>query len=142
MSTTGLDVFDSTLKKTSIWLNRIMEQMGWDDRHHAYITLRGVLHALRDRLTPEEAADLGAQLPMLVRGFYYEGWNPAHTPLKFKHKQEFLERVSREARFLEGSEDTEKAASAVFRVLTDHVSSGEIGQVKSQLPAEVRELWP
>jgi uncharacterized protein (DUF2267 family) len=118
-----------------------MEQMGWDDRRHAYITLRGVLHALRDRLTPEEAADLGAQLPMLVRGFYFEGWNPAHTPQKFKHKDEFLERVTREARFLEG-EELEKAAGAVFKVLEDNISGGEIQQVKMQLPAEVRELWP
>ena len=141
MSTTGLDVFDTTLKKTTIWLNSIMDQMGWDDRHHAYITLRGVLHALRDRLTPEEAADLGAQLPMLERGFYFDGWNPAHTPLKYKHKDEFLERVTREARFLAG-EELEKAAGAVFKVLEDNISGGEIQQVKTQLPAEVRELWP
>lgn len=141
MSSTGLDVFDTTLKKTAIWLDGIMEQMGWDDRHHAYITLRGVLHALRDRLTPEEAADLGAQLPMLVRGFYYEGWNPAHTPQKYKHKEEFLDRVTKEARFLAGAE-REKAAAAVFRVLEDNISGGEIAQVKSQLPTEVRALWP
>jgi uncharacterized protein (DUF2267 family) len=141
MSTTGLNVFDTTLKKTTIWLNSIMEQMGWEDRQHAYITLRGVLHALRDRLTPEEAADLGAQLPMLVRGFYFEGWNPAHTPQKYKHKEEFLERVTKEARFLQG-EELEKAVGVVFKVLEDNVSGGEIKQVKSQLPAEVQQLWP
>jgi uncharacterized protein (DUF2267 family) len=33
-----------------------------------------MLHALRDRLPPEIAVHLSAQLPMLVRGIYYEGW--------------------------------------------------------------------
>jgi uncharacterized protein (DUF2267 family) len=74
MSTTGLEIFDTTVQKTHIWLNEIMDELGWEDNwHRAYLALRTVLHELRDHLTTEEATDLGAQLPMLVRGFYYEG---------------------------------------------------------------------
>lgn len=73
MSVTGLDVFDSTLQKTNEWLQQIMQQLGTDSRQEAYIGLRATLHTLRDRLPLEVVAHLGAQLPMLVRGIYYEG---------------------------------------------------------------------
>ncbi len=76
MSATGLDVFDTTVQKTNIWLNDLMKVLGWQDRHKAYLALRATLHALRDRLTVDEVAHFGAQLPMLMRGFYYEGWDP------------------------------------------------------------------
>jgi hypothetical protein len=39
--------------------------------------LGGMLHVLRDRLTIQEAVQPGAQLPMLIRGLYWEGWDPA-----------------------------------------------------------------
>ena len=84
MSTTGLDAFDTTLQKTAVWLKEIMAEFGSKDRHLAYLALRATLHALRDRLTVEEAVHLGAQLPMLVRGFYYEGWTPSGKPVKVK----------------------------------------------------------
>jgi len=71
MTQTSLAAFDSTLQTTNIWLNDILGQLGWQDHHRAYHALRAVLHALRDRLTVDQAAALAAQLPMLVRGFYY-----------------------------------------------------------------------
>lgn len=77
MSATGLEVFDTTLQRTHTWLKDLMLVLGWQDRHKAYRALRATLHALRDRLTVEETAHLGAQLPMLIRGFYYEGWDPS-----------------------------------------------------------------
>ena len=73
MSMTGLDVFDMTVQQTNIWLKDIMQELGWADRHKAYLGLRTTLHALRDRLTPEEATQFGAQLSMLIRGLCCEG---------------------------------------------------------------------
>src|ERR671934_238634 len=77
-----VEAFDTTLEKTDAWLNELSDELGTANRHQAYEVLRAFLHALRDRLPVESAAKLGAQLPMLVRGFYYEGWNPTHTPDK------------------------------------------------------------
>ena len=140
MSGTGLDVFDTTVQKTNNWLNELMQVLSWPDKHKVYLALRATLHALRDRLTVEEAAHLGAQLPMLVRGFYYEGWDPTGKPLKERQREEFLTRI--EHQFNNGEVDSERVARAVFRVLATRVSAGEIEDVKHILPAEVRDLWP
>jgi uncharacterized protein (DUF2267 family) len=141
MSNTGLEVFDSTLQKTHVLLDDIMQEMEWTNaRQRAYLSLRSVLHALRDRLPMKEALDLGAQLPMLVRGFYYEGWNPAHTPRKERHKEDFLAHVKQDFRNDERM-DVEQIVRAVFRVLSRHISAGEIKDILLVLPAELRALW-
>jgi uncharacterized protein (DUF2267 family) len=90
MSTTGLDVFDNTIQKANLWLKEIMQDLGWENRHKAYEGMRVTLHTLRDRLPMGEAVDLGAQLPLLIRGVYYEGWVPAATPHKERHLEAFL----------------------------------------------------
>src|SRR5262245_21587032 len=96
MSATGLEVFDRTLEKTNGWLHDLMQMLNWTDRHQAYVALRATLHALRDRLSIEVVAQLGAQLPMLVRGFYYEGWNPTNKPVHVRHKDQFLALIERQ----------------------------------------------
>ena len=139
MSTTGVKAFDTTIHKTNIWLNDVIEELGLDDRHKAYVILRSVLHVLRDRLPIEEATDLGAQLPMLVRGFYYDAWNPAANPRKFS-KDEFLSIIGQQ--FInEPDIDPEKIISAVFRVIDKHIADGEIEDIKGNLPVELRDFW-
>lgn len=140
MSMTGLDVFDATVHKTNAWLTDIMEQLETADRHEAYHALRVVLHALRDRLTAEEAVHLAAQLPMLVRGFYYEGWRPAGKPLK-THREEFLAAIQAGSRTTDANE-AERLARAVFQVVAAHITEGEIRDIKGILPKDIRSLWP
>jgi uncharacterized protein (DUF2267 family) len=141
MSAIGLEVFDTTIQKTNIWINDLMKVLSWQDRHKAYLALRATLHALRDRLTVDEVAHLGAQLPMLIRGFYYEGWDPSHKPLRERHKEQFLAHIEHE---FPGDDcvDPERVARSVFTVLAMRVSEGEIEDVKHVLPAEMRDLWP
>lgn len=140
MSSTGLDVFDETLHKTNAWLKEIGETLG-SDRRGAYQALRAVLHCLRDRLTTEEAAHLGDQLPMLIRGIYYEAWHPAGKPERVRSREEFLAWIERRlppTALL----DREDAARAVFQALENHVSAGEIDDVIQSLPKDVCALWP
>ena len=127
MSVTGLDTFDTTVHKTNAWLNEL--------------ALRAILHALRDRITVEEVAQLGAQLPMLVRGFYYEGWDPTGKPVRVRRKETFLLGIAQQFPSADLI-DPEKTARAVFRVLARRVSEGEIEDVKHVLPAGIRDLWP
>jgi uncharacterized protein (DUF2267 family) len=141
MSATGLEVFDTTLQRTHTWLKDLMLVLGWQDRRKAYQALRATLHALRDRLTVEETAHLGAQLPMLIRGFYYEGWDPTGKPVKARHREQFLERIREHFRDDERV-DPELVAAAVFMVLASRVTEGEIEDVLHVLPSEIRDLWP
>lgn len=139
---TSHDLFDGTLQKTQIWLNDLMADLDWEGKpEKAYFALRTVLHALRDRLTVEEAVQLGAQLPMLVRGFYYEGWTLKGKPHKERHKEDFLAHI-KEAFKGDVTVRAESIARAVFRVLELHTSDGEIAEVKNLLPKALHELWP
>jgi hypothetical protein len=79
MAATGLEVFDKTLQTTNTWLDEVMETTG-PDRHVAWHALTAVLHTLRDRLPVDLSAHLGAQLPLLIRGAYYDQWHPAGQP--------------------------------------------------------------
>ena len=141
MTTTGLDTFDTTVHETNAWLKDIMERLKSDNRRLAYSALRCTLHALRDRLTPESAVHLGAQLPMLVRGFYYEGWRPSDTPTNEKHADNFIDRVD-EALPAGLDIDPEAAVIAVLAVMADRLDAGEIAKVARQLPRDMHQLWP
>src|ERR1700716_965562 len=98
-----------------------MDIFGWRDRHTAYRALRAILHALRDRLTVDEVAQLAAQLPMLIRGLYYEGWDPGIRLLKERHLEQFLARIDQELRADEQL-DPEQVARVVFEVMQRRVT--------------------
>jgi uncharacterized protein (DUF2267 family) len=142
MSATGLEVFDSTLQQTNGWLKAIMEEMHWEDRRRAYLALRGTLHALRDYLIVDEGAQLAAQLPLLVRGIYYEGWKPSKVPATNRNRDDFLGRIKKEFERADPQVDPVRVVHAVLRVLTERVSAGEVEEVRDVLPKDVRALWP
>jgi uncharacterized protein (DUF2267 family) len=140
MSATGLEVFDKTLQITNTWLKEIGEQIG-PDRQRCYQALRAVLFSLRDRLNPDEAAHLAAQLPILVRGVYYEGYRPTGKPERIRSRDEFLQKIGE---YLEQSPPlgADEAARAVFNVLDHYLDPGEIAEVKGSLPQDIRTLYP
>lgn len=136
----GEAIFSNTVQKAHLWLNELMEELGWQDTQKAYTALKAVLHALRDRLTIEEAVQLGAQMPTLVRGAYYEGWTTRGKPVRERRREEFLAHVKQY--FVRDPEvDPEAVARAVFKLLSKRISEGEIGDVKQILPEEIRALW-
>ncbi len=142
MSASGIKTFDTTLQTTNIWLDDLMRELHWEgDRQKSYHALRAVLHALRDRMPVENVAHFASQLPMLVRGFFYESWTPARTPVREHTADQFLVHVT-EAFLFDVNAHSKQIAQAVFRVLTQQISAGEIEKVKHVFPAGIRELWP
>ena len=141
MSATGLEGLDQAVQQAHIWINEIDRRLGWSNKPRAYRLLKAVLHALRDHLPVNEAADLGAQLPTLVRGVYYDQWRPAATPVKERHLDSFLAEIDRSFR-TDPIDDTGEAAAAVFALLSEKVTAGEIADVRQSLPGAIRSLWP
>lgn len=139
MSATGLDVFDRTLQATHRWLDDIEQTVG-PDRQRAWHVLGAVLRALRDRLTLGLAVHLGAQLPLLIRGLYYEGWQPSEQPMKLRSDEEFLEHVSVH---LTGIRPVaaDDAVRSVFGAIDHFVDPNQAQNVREALPEQIRRLW-
>lgn len=135
------DVFAPTIQKTNELLRDIEEEFGWQERRNqSYAALRCALHTLRDRLTAVEAAQFGAQLPMLVRGMFFEGWKPTARPIKMS-REEFLNKVQQEFQFFIDRPIAD-LVRVVMLVVHKHVSSGELGDIRSSLPKEFSDLLP
>lgn len=141
MTDKGLAVFDDTIHTTNVWLKELMARLDIIDRNDAYRALRATLHALRDRLPVNTAAAFAAQMPMLVRGFYFEGWRPGAGVSGDRTEAEFISHV---AKALERTGDENKAGEIVRQVLallSDKISEGEIENVKKCLPEDIRNMW-
>lgn len=138
--TTGLAVFDTTLQETNEWLKSVQARLWPCDRQQGYAATRAVLHALRDRLPVEAVLSLSAQLPMLMRGVFLEGWRPADGPTDIRHPDAFAEAVAQSlpAKF---PRDARETIHAVFRTLARRLDTGEVEKIKAHLPAPLRTLW-
>lgn len=136
-----VSTIDRTVQVTSEWLRDLSEKLGVPgDGERAYRVLRAYLHTMRDRLNLGEATDLAAQLPLLIRGVYYEGFDPARPPRRLD-REEFLTEVANQA-VIDANDpfDPERAVQATTAMLRGRITEGQIQDVFSQLPAGLREL--
>lgn len=139
MSANGLEVFDKTIQTTNSWLNEITEVLG-PDRQLAWKVLSTVLHKLRDRLPVDVAAHLGAQLPLLVRGVYYDQFQPAKQPSSCRDLDEFVAEVQEWLTDVRPV-NAKDAVDAVFAILSRHVPEGQLVIVRNSLPGSMRDRW-
>lgn len=134
------NLFQQTLQTSSTWIREIAEAVPGADEQQAYHLLCATLRTLRDRLLPEEAVQFGAQLPVLIRGLYYDGWRLADVPVKLRTRQEFLAQVL--ARYQARPIDIEAGARAVLAVASRNIDFGETYHILRSLPVDLRQLWP
>ena len=134
-------VLDSSMQKTHEWLNQVEDELGIDNEHAAYAALRATLHAIRDRLPVELVAHFGAELPLLIRGIYYDGWHPSATRLKEAQSMAFSEAMRRELQGHNELQHVDEVAQAVLRVLDQRLEPGQIGNVIEAMPEEARRHW-
>ena len=137
MSIRSADAIERSVHRTNTWLKELEEELRRDDRNEAWRILRAYLQLLRDELTVDEAAQMAAQLPLVIRGAFYDGFDPSSQPAKVRDREEFLERLSERGQ-LTGAGEAAFAAECVTRVLWRHITAGELDDVLSQLPSGVR----
>jgi uncharacterized protein (DUF2267 family) len=138
MSAQHLEVLETTVQKTHQWLDAISDRSHLDT-HQSYQALRAVLQTLRDRLPANEAAHLAAQLPILVRGIFYEGWRPSDSPDSTDYSL-FLQKITDKI-VTPRSIDPEAIAKHVFGVMQDFLAEGELEKIRKILPKEFQELF-
>lgn len=146
MTSDALVGLESSLQKTRVWMRELQDELDRTgpnllrlrraEPKEAYHALRALLHLLRDHLPLAEVAHLGAQLPLVIRGLYYEGWRPS-SPKELDAAAE-LERVRHELH--DGGLDPATALQAAFGVLSRHVSPGEVRDVTGALPRALRAV--
>ncbi|MFN3514438.1 MAG: DUF2267 domain-containing protein [Phenylobacterium sp.] len=137
----GLAVFDTTVQQSNEWLKLVEARLKPCDRQQAYGALRAVLHVLRDRLPPEAVLGLSAQLPMLLRGLYLEGWRSADGPSDLRSLQDFADAVAERLPPAFPRQPNE-AAEAVFAALAARLDPGEVRKIIEHLPTPLRRAWP
>lgn len=135
MSPAGPDAFNHALHTANIWLADVGSAFGTRDRHYAQRTLRAWLHTLRDRLTVDTAAKFGAQLPELLRGAYYDGWEPNKVPIKYG-VAEYTQRFAAQAGV--PASQVSRVAGTITAVIGDHMSPGQLSEAFAELPTDLR----
>jgi uncharacterized protein (DUF2267 family) len=128
------------VRATEEWIDDLQQRLGWHDRDRVYSALLATMHALRDVLAQKEAVYVGAQLPDLLRGLYYDGWHPSgRTPPR--SRSAFIERIQDGVRRDPGI-DAEQVARAVLALLAARLPAGELEDAKAATPKPLRNLWP
>ncbi len=128
------------VKETQEWIDDLLRRLGWHDRQRVYRAFLATLHALRDALSRDEAIYIGAELPPLLRGLYYEGWHPgAHEAAH--SRATFLQRIH-DAVHRDPGIDAEEVARAVFAMLAARLPEAELESAKAASPTFLHNLWP
>lgn len=141
MSAQGLEVIDHTVHLTHEWINELAERLDWFSARDTLRLLRTTLHAIRDHLNVDETAQFSAQLPLLIRGMYFEGWVPKKAPVKSRSVVDFVDEIEKSVGDVidyRGQRDIR----TVFDLLNARISRGEVEDVRSNLPEDIRALWP
>lgn len=138
---TGIDVLEKSEQETNIWLNEIEERLGTQDRRLAFNALKATLHAVRDRIGADNAVHLAAQLPLIIKGLFFENWRPSETPTRERDRETFL--ANADANVYRGiGIEPELAVRAVLEVMAGHIDGAEIEKVRRLFPENMRDLWP
>lgn len=126
------------------FIHRVQGLAGLVEREDAEKGTRAVLGTLCGRLTRDEAMDLEAQLPegidSMCQGNILTSLIKQVTGPNRLDRDAFLDRVAEKAE-LDGRDQAEKLATAVFHVLKEQISEGEAQDVAQQLPAKLKVMW-
>lgn len=127
-----IDVFQT-------WIKEIEDKPEINSAEEAYAALRAVLQSLRDRLPVGEAVHLSAQLPLIARGIYFEGWKPSKVPESYD-LQQFFDKIRTHLNGKCARADPGLLAGHVFEVMANHISRGELKHVHDGLPKDLQKL--
>lgn len=133
--------FENYLKDAKTWLHFAQQALGIQDEQQAGRIFRAVLHALRDRIPAEEAIHLGAQLPIIWKGIYFQGFKLRQEPIIIRHEEDWLEFIRSKDQAADIDFPTDDHVRLAFQdimgMLETHLSPGQYLQVIQDLHSEI-----
>jgi uncharacterized protein (DUF2267 family) len=136
--------FEEYVAEGNRFIHEVAEELK-TNRHHAARIVRAVLHAVRDRLPANDSIEFAQGLPMALKSVWLDQYDISKTPVIIRHKEEFLDYIYDKdeptsfADFPDAG-SIEEGLQAVFFVLENHMSAGQVRQLKNMLNKEIVEL--
>lgn len=138
MKTHKLHSPEVNLQEANGWFNELNLSMPTSSRE-TFLVFKAVLHSIRDTLNAQNATYLGTHLPLLIKGIYYEGWDPSNNPRNLSCTEDFFDIVDERyhgERIIEAVEEI----SAVVRFLSKKIGQDE-SWLRDFVPKELSVLW-
>ena len=140
MSSTKVRSLDRSIQSSIQWLNDIQSELKWPDEERVYSATKAMLHTLRDRMIVDETFELAAQMPLLIKGIFFDGYDPSGKPLEIRSREKFFDTI--QERFDKASGlDGETITRAVLKVLYKRVGAGEMDDVMNAMPDDIKGLF-
>jgi len=140
MSSTKVSSLDRSIQSSIEWLNDIKEELKWKDDERVYAATKVTLQTLRDRMIVDETFELAAQMPLLLKGIFFDGYDPSGKPLTIRSREELFNEIQDRFDKAEGLSG-EVITRAVLKVLYRRVGEGEMDDIKDSMPTDIQGLF-
>jgi uncharacterized protein (DUF2267 family) len=130
--------------EANTFLRKYTKELNLESTDQAGRILSSILHGLRDVISIEESLQLIAQFPMFLKAVYVNGWT-SHKKEKIKTLTEFIDVVRKYDGVTSihdfGSDElAEKYIDLTFIVLRKYISLGELEDLRSELPKDLKSM--
>ena len=138
--------FNQYAAEGNTFLNDYAKELGLsDDLERAGRVLNSTLHGLRSIISVEESLQFVAQLPMFLKAVYVNGWSIKVNKQRVKDIKGFIDLVrsldGKTALYdFESDENAEDYVYLTFLILRRYVSSGEMNDIRGELPKRLKGL--
>jgi uncharacterized protein (DUF2267 family) len=88
----------------------------------------------------DETFELAAQMPLLLKGIYFDGYDPSGKPLTIRSREELFDEIQDRFDKAEGLSG-EIITRAVLKVLYKRAGEGEMDDIKENMPADIQGLF-
>ena len=118
------------------FLGAVQQRLDLTDKTEAETATRSVLAATADRLTPEEANDLAAQLPHEMAEFIRR----RRPGVQKMDRNTYIGRIQGDLDLMKPTQ-AEQVAKGILSVVRDAVGEGEWQDVVSQMPMDMKDMF-
>ena len=138
--------FNQYAVEGNTFLKEYAKELGLSDNpESAGRILSAILHGLRSIISIEESLQLLAQLPMFLKGVYVNGWSTKANKKKVKDVEGFIDLIrsfdgKTSVYDFKSNEIAEDYIYSTFKALRRYVSSGEMEDIRGELPKRLKGL--